>query len=319
MLYRLYRRDPVSKGKWYYTVACHGCGKPIPILDDQSAGQLPAQLSGQGKLLIPCLDCAYDDEYSLTELTSLQYEEDMPGARPPRVEISKSSRKPLWKVYPKAKAKAILGIGLIEDRPNAAVIVSRIVTSWSDIEVQCARLLAEIMGTNVAAAAAVFGSLRSSRAQHDALAAAAEVVLDANDLELFAAYMARRASLEKERNDLAHGCFGVSVSIPDHIVWVSQSDYTTFSANQNVSDADIEQFRKKQYVYELGTLERIAQEISEFYSQLGFFSGYLGARRNGINGSFFRTQRYPQLCSQPHIRQALDRLRTLKKSEQTPP
>lgn len=188
----------------------------------------------------------------------------------------------------------------------------RIITSWADIEVQCARLLAELMGTDIPAAAAVFGSLRSSRAQHDALTAAAEAVLNEDDLELFNAHMARRSSLEKERNDLAHGCFGVSVAIADHIVWVAQGDFLAFSAG----GGDPESFRKKQFVYELGTLERIAQEITEFYDQLGFFKGYLWARQDGANGAMFRAQRYPQLCSQPHIRQALDRIRAAKRAEE---
>src|SRR5690606_13454720 len=161
------------------------------------------------------------------------------------------------------------GVGYIEDRPAAAAIVGRVITSWADLEVQSARLLAELMGTNVPAAAAVFASLRSSRAQFDALNAAATAVLDKPDYELFAAHMMRRSGLEKERNDLAHGCFGVSVAIPDHIVWVAQADYVSFTADPS----DPEGFRKMQFVYELGTLERIAQEISEFYHQLGSFTG----------------------------------------------
>jgi hypothetical protein len=237
----------------------------------------------------------------------IQSTEDMEGARPPRISTSAASRKPLWKAYP--NARAIFGVGYIEDRPQAASIVARIITAWADIEVECARLLAELMAVQIPAAAAVFGSLRSSRAQYDALRAAAEISLNKNDLELFEAHMARRSELEKERNDLAHGCFGVSVQIPGHIVWVAQTDYLLFSA----AGFDKENFRKKQFVYELGTLERIAQEIQELYSQLGFFKGYLWARRDGPNGAAFRAQRYPQLCNQPHIRRALDRVRTAKK------
>ena len=309
MPYRLYRRDPVHKGMWYYTLKCNGCERPIYVLDDASSGTSPAQIVGDGKLSIPCLRCAHEDLYPATALRSARSEEDLIGGRPPRVGISKSPRKLLWKTYP--MARATFGVGYIEDRPAAASIVGRIITSWADLEIQCARLLAELMGTNIPAAAAVFGSLRSSRAQSDALSAAAAAVLEERDLELFNAHMARRASLEKERNDLAHGCFGVSVAIPDHIVWVSQGDYLAFTA----SLIDTEGFRKKQFVYELGTLERIAQEIAEFYNELGFYRGYLSARRDGLNGAAFRAQRYYQLCSQPHIRQALDSLRNSEKAK----
>lgn len=267
------------------------------------------RMTGDGQLSIPCLRCAHDDIYSTNDLSLVQAAENLDGGRPHRVAISPASRKPLWKAYP--KAKATFGVGYIEDRPAAAAIVGRIVTAWADIEVQCARLLAELMGTNIPAAAAVFGSLRSSRAQHDALSAAAEAVLDGADFELFTAHMARRASLEKERNDLAHGCFGVSVAIQNHIVWVAQADYLAFSAGRGDPNA----FRKKQFVYELGTLERLAQEIEEFYHQLRSFTGYLWARQDGENGAAFRAQRYSQLCNQPHIRQALDRAQTAKREQ----
>lgn len=299
MAYRLYRRDSVSKGDWYYALTCKGCQDLIYVLEDVSNGTSPIQMVGEGELSVPCNRCTHDDLYSTKELISVESTETLPSVYPERVALSKSSRKPLNRSYP--NAKVTMGVGYIEDRPKAAALVGRVITSWADIEVQSARLLAELMGTNIPAAAAVFGSLRSSRAQSDALIAAAETVLNEKDLLLFNAHVSRKSSLEKERNDLAHGCFGVSVSIPDHIVWVAQSDYLAFTAahkaNQPVPD-----LKKKQFVYELGTLERIAQEIAEFYHQLGFFIGYLVARHDGPNGEAFRHQRYDELCNQPHIK-----------------
>ena len=189
----------------------------------------------------------------------------MEGWRPPRVKVSNSPRKPLLRTF--AKAKVTFGVGFIEDRPLAAAIVARIITSWEDVEVQCAGLLAELMGTNIPVSAAVFGSLRSSRTQHDVLEAAAKTVLDEKDYELFSAHMARRSCLEKERNDLAHGCFGVSVEIPESIVWVSQADYLDFIASHQHDPKAYDNFKAKQFIYELGTLERVAQEIQEFHTR----------------------------------------------------
>jgi hypothetical protein len=316
MVCRLYRRDPIVAGRWYYAFRCKGCNALIHSLDDSSNGQSPCKFGG-GQFNVPCLACGHDDLYQVSDILHVQAERDGPGGRPSRIAPSKSSRKPLVKAYP--HAKATFGVGYIEDRPAAAAIVARIITSWADIEVQCGRLLAELMGTNVPAAAAVFGSLRSSRAQHDALEAAAKVVLDERDYELFAAHMARRNSLEKERNDLAHGCYGVSVSIQEHIIWVSQVDYIIFMAESARGNNKIDNFRKKQFVYELGILERIAQEIEEFYHQIGFFTGYLWARHGGPQGASFRATRYPQLCNQPHISQALDQIRLGAKKNHAAP
>lgn len=311
MTYRLYRRDPVLRGEWYYALKCKGCQELIYILDDVSKGTRPVQMVGDGQLSVPCRRCMHDDLYSVNDLQTVQAAESHPSAYPERVAVSKSSRMPLSKSYP--NAKVIMGVGYIEDRPKAAALVGRIITSWADIEVQATRLLAELMGANIPQAAAVFGTLRNSRAQSDALSAAAEVVLNESDLLLFHAYIARKASLEKERNDLAHGCFGVSVSIADHIVWVSQSDFLAFTAAHKANQKTFD-IKTKQFVYELGTLERIAQEIAEFYDQLGFFTGYLVARHGGPAKEVFRVSRYHELCNQPHINQALKAIQAKKAS-----
>jgi hypothetical protein len=223
----------------------------------------------------------------------------------------------MWIAYP--AASATIGVGYIEDRPQAAAIVARIITAWADVEVQCARLLATLVGTDVPAVAAVFGSLRSSRAQSDALEAAAKTTLSEQDYELFTAHMARRTALEKERNDLAHGCFGVAASIPDHIAWVAQSDLLEYTARRKHDESASTRFKKKIFVYELGTLERIAQELQEFHAELGFLSGYLLTQSSGAQSAAFRAQRYRQLCNQSHIRRALHHIRTRKKTSQAPP
>lgn len=298
--YRLYTRESVTEGKWYFALSCKGCSKLIYPLEDASNGSGAANINRDETLLVPCPRCLHDDEYKASELRQVQAEESLSGFRPPRVEVSRSARKPLLPQF--KKAQPIMGVGLIEDRPKVAAIVGRIITAWADIEVQCARLLARIMGTNVPAAAAVFSSLRNSRVQADALEAAAKAVLDKRDQRLFSAHMARKASLEKERNDLAHGCYGIEVSMPDAVIWVAQTDYIAFTtANETGTDAQtLEAYRKRMFVYEVGTLERIAQEIAQFHEQLGSFVGYLS-----ITESLWRSQRYAQLCDQPHIRQEM--------------
>lgn len=261
---------------------------------------MPLTIAGDPEITVPCPRCLHDDSYQFSDLRVAKAEESFDGFRPNPVPISRSSRKPLLPQF--KKAQPIMGVGLIEDRPKAAAIVGRIITAWADIEVQCARLLAKVMGTNVPAAAAVFSSLRSSRAQADALEAAARAVLDTRDRRLFSAYMARKAALEKERNDLAHGCYGVVVNMPEAVIWVAQTDYITFTTTHEFgTDLDtLEAYRKKMFVYELGTLERIAQEVAELHGQLRGFIGYLGS-----SDPAFRKERYAQLCDQPHIREEM--------------
>lgn len=302
MTYRLYRRDSIEKGKWYYSLKCKKCGGLIHVLDDQSSGQKKVSISGDGLISTPCNRCGHEDSYPATDLHTVKAADSIPATYPPRESISGSGRKPIIRSYP--NAKVTMGVGFIEDRPRAAALVGRIITSWADVEIQLTGLLAELMGANIPQVAAVFGSMRNGRAQSDALTAAAEVVLNENDMLLFQAHILRKSSLEKERNDLAHGCFGVSVAIPEHIVWVSQSDFIAFTAAHKAQHNTFD-LRERQFVYELGTLERIAQEIVEFYNQLGSFTGYLNARHGGVAGEAFRSYRYHELCNQPHIKEAL--------------
>lgn len=302
MTYRLYRRDPVVENMWYYAVRCKGCQQFIYVLDDIFKGGNPIQMPLEDNLSIPCRKCTHDDLYVARDVQNVKSVESIDSSYPKRERVSGSSRKPLSKSY--ADAKVTMGIGYIEDRPKAAALVGRIITSWADIEVQAARLLAELMEAHIPQTAAVFGSLRSSRAQSDALTAAAEVVLSKEDLLLFHAHIARKAALEKERNDLAHGCFGIAVSIPEHIVWVSQSDFLQFTAAHKVGQKDFD-LKSKQFVYELGTLQRIAEEIVELYHQFGYFTGYLSARQRGREGDVFRKARYSELCNQAFIKDAL--------------
>lgn len=313
MAYRLYRREPVERGSWYYSVTCPDCGNPIYALNATAAEvEKPIRFRGeQNEICTPCLGCGADSVHPIDDLKVIQAQEDQTCGRPPRVAASKTSRTPFSRAG--VKAGAIIGVGYIEDRPRCAAIVGCIITSWADIEVSCAMLLAEMMGASAAPAAAVFGSLRSGRAQHLALNSVALLVLSETDHELFSAYMARRASLESQRNDLAHGCFGVCVPIKDGIIWAAQADYLTFRATHKIDPVDAtKRFKAKQFVYYEGTLQRIAEEIEEYHSQLSTFTGYLWSRCKGAEGEAFRAMRYPQLCNQPHIRQALAQLRIAK-------
>lgn len=307
MTYRLYRRKAVKAGEYYLSVSCHGCNENIYLIEDPAKGVHGIPFLGDAYFSIPCNRCRHDDIYEMPEIEIVQSKEDLPSTFPSRATISKSSRKPLSRSYP--QAKVVMGVGYIEDRPRAAALVGRIITSWADVEVQCALLLSVLMNTGIPESAAVFGSLKRSTFQADVLTAVAEVTLQQNDLLLFKAYLKRKSALEKERNDLAHGCFGVSVSIPDHIVWVSQTDFLNFSVAHSAGKDGVT-LSDKLYVYELGTLERIASEISEFYDQLGFLVGYIRARKEGKDD--FCKNRYQELCKLPFLKELINTAKNKK-------
>ena len=71
------------------------------------------------------------------------------------------------------------------------------------------------MKTNSDAAVALFLAIKTSKPQRDALSAVARLLLRGDDLDAFEALLSVYEGLEKQRNALAHGLFGVSDAIPD--------------------------------------------------------------------------------------------------------
>jgi len=317
--YRMLNRAGVSKGEWYYTVNCEKCSTPVCYAKNNQGAAGIVPFAGLGKISTPCFECGHDGFYPVINIYNHRAEKSYAGSRPKRVNPSKAKRQPLWRKHP--KAKPTFGVGLVEDRPAAAAIIARIITSWADIEVQFAHLLSQMMKTNIKPVAAVFSSMRSSRVQHDALNAVAKVTLgeESKDYELFCAYMIRRKELEEERNDLAHGCLGISHKFPEDILWTSQADriqQIAMHAEFGQNDETDKLTRKQTFVYTVGALERIAQEIEEFHNQISSFTGYRSAS-GSEDGEKFRAIRYHQLCNQPHIQQALARIRASKNKTST--
>jgi hypothetical protein len=90
-------------------------------------------------------------------------------------------------------------------------------------------ILGALMGANSEAAVAVFSTLQNARARRDALNAVAEFKLNERQQELFSAILTIVGSAEKERNHLAHGCYGTSPAIQDGILWVESKRFGTWN------------------------------------------------------------------------------------------
>lgn len=309
-VFRLTLGPNVEKGKWYIGVFCKGCEKPIYLLDDTGNGRYPKLFVGEGHITTPCPRCYTDVKYAATDLISMKAEETI-LRRMPRREPSNMARQPLYKKYP--RVKPTFGPGFLERRPEAGALIARCIALWSDVEAELARLLATLLHANTEPAIAVFLAIQSSRAQTAVLDAAAKVVLNEKDYELFGALMIITSSVEKERNALAHGRYGGSDQVPDGILWINSVDLTRHTIQVNavgVTDEAMDSLRKKVFVYELGDLETIARDIENIHQQIGFFVGYLSSRHNDPPASDeWREERYRQLCAEPRVQQELSRLR----------
>jgi hypothetical protein len=83
------------------------------------------------------------------------------------------SRQPLN--YVRRKAKFRVPANALSERLELAALIGECIAVWSRVEAQLAILLSSIMKTETGIAAAVFLSIRNSRAQREALDAAAQV------------------------------------------------------------------------------------------------------------------------------------------------
>ena len=230
-------------------------------------------------------------------------------------------RQPIAKKYP--KVRPTFGPGFLEDRQAAAALVARCIALWTEVETAEASLLAEMLRANTEPAIALFLVIQNSRLQFAVMDAVAKIVLsqgEESDYELFSALMSYRASVEKERNALAHGCFGGSELIKEGIAWIDSvhlSQYQVKYFPTGPTEEGMEWLKSKTYVYELGDLETIAREIENLHLQLNYFRGYLTSRHTTPPASDeWRVERYGQLCAEPRIAQAIIDLREGQKKKQ---
>lgn len=294
-IYRLAFPPSIKKGNWYLGVICRTCKKPIYCLDNASNGN-PHPIIGKGKLSIPCQKCDDDSIYEASDVQSFQATYSAKSFKDSRPKATGGKRTPLLPKY--RKAKVTFGIGALEQRPEAALGIAKCIAYWTYVESANARLLARLIGANTETAVAVYLSFKNTVTKNEAMQAAAELQLSTDDMLLFRALMAYKNSVEKERNALAHGIFGVSNSIKDGVIWANPTTQTNHQAMvevRGVTEEITAKLYQSCFVYLVGDLETLALEIEDLERQISSFVGYLGS------DSSFRATRYPQLCAEPRV------------------
>jgi hypothetical protein len=277
-LFRFGFAPSINKGTWYLGVVCRRCGKPILRFEDPTKGSGQISIDGPGKLSMPCDDCLADDVYESKDLRAIQAEESRPSFREKRPPATGGTRQPLRALPQYKDAIPIFGVGAIEHRPVAAQIVARCITYWTVVEASSADLLAVMLKANTEPAIALYLSLQNARAKTDALQAIATTTLEAEDLKLALALLAHKTAVEKRRNDLAHGVFGFSNTIPDGLLWITTTDYSHYNARRmgiEMTDELTGWLEDHIYVYEIGALETVARKIETLEKIVTGVVGYL--------------------------------------------
>lgn len=301
-VFALHRPENVLAGQWYLVVLCRGCREAIYLLTDPSKGAGEPQMTGKGKLRVPCPSCFHDDQYEPSEVQSHQATVDV-QFRLETPNPSGSPRQPLK--FKHGKVRPIFGAEFLEDRPEATAALGRCIALWPEVESEEARLLARLLDTGSEASAAMFLTLRNARAQRDVLDAVAAVKLNERDQALLEATLRVCRSAEALRNDLAHGRWGGAYAITRGIIWIDPRDLVRHQVrveSEGVTEEATEWVRTRSFVYEPEDLATIAVRIVAAKAALGRFIGYL---EPGWDARGERDLRYKQLCDDPEVAEQL--------------
>jgi hypothetical protein len=136
------------------------------------------------------------------------------------------ARQPYLPVY--KDRQYVVGAFVLKNRDDLAAPIGKIMSLWSQVDNEMGNLFSLLLGTESEAALAVFLTLRRASNQREALAEAAKYKLEAEDLRTFEALSKVYGSLEKERNTLGHGCFGICETDPDLLFCIDLKDHVLF-------------------------------------------------------------------------------------------
>jgi hypothetical protein len=219
--------------------------------------------------------------------------------------------------YVSRKAKFRMPANALAERPELAAIIGECIAFCSQVEAYLAIMLGAIMKTETGISAAVFLSIRNSKAQREALTAAAQVGLDGRELEMFSAIAIVAQSIDSQRTDLAYGIFGVSEDLPDDLLWMDPKDYTRLhienwneiSKNATLASSlshkgNDDDMRNSFFVYRKADLLSLREEIKELWRAVFLFTLYLR-----LPGNVISEREFQKLYTIAPIERALSRMR----------
>jgi hypothetical protein len=221
------------------------------------------------------------------------------------------SRQPYLPAF--AKCGYSIGAGAINVRPEFVAAIGRCVAFWSFVEHQLAVLLGVVLKAENEAAIAVFAKLRRSSNQKETVEVAARIALDQQTQRLLSAILAVYRSVEAQQNDIVHGCWGVIGDRADLATWVAAEHHSVWNTKVLTSEdkgihVGHEDLRGRLFVYTLKDLDEIFLSMSELWTILFDFVGYV---RGSVAPGMYKltgAELFGHLSNLPRIKEALAHL-----------
>jgi hypothetical protein len=208
-------------------------------------------------------------------------------------------RQPYLPVY--ADRPYVVGAFVLKSRDDLAARIGKIMSLWSQVDNEMGSLFSLLLGTQSEAALAVFLTLRRASNQLEALAEAAKYKLEDEELRTFEALSKVYGSLEKQRNALAHGCFGICETDPDLLFCIDLKDHVHFivetlssEARGTISRDRHARLKENMYVYRKEDLDNLYQDMESFWWAAFYFNGYLRSPADpGRIAELAKLRKYP--------------------------
>jgi hypothetical protein len=196
--------------------------------------------------------------------------------------------------------KITLSPHVFKDRPEEAVLVARIVSTWATIEHELATTLMRMLGATEAVALAMFTALDAASARRAALNAAAKAAYEGNNegYMVYAAVTGAAFSAGKKRHKVAHWLWGGCENLPGALLLadpdaVGRTEKAHLIAQDNPLDepelsteADVNAWLSKFqwdpsriYVYTDKDLQRDLADLEEVSTIMFWYRMYLRPHR----------------------------------------
>ncbi|HEY4846297.1 MAG TPA: hypothetical protein VIH87_00500 [Methylocella sp.] len=206
----------------------------------------------------------------------------------------------------------IVGFECINERPKFEGAIGRCIAIWAYVDNGLGGLFGILLKNESAAAHSVFLVLRRWSNQRQALDATANTMLSGDTIATYKALMDEYGSLESQRNDLAHSCFGICpedddllfmIKVEHHVVW--QADILPKLDAGTYSGSDPHQgLKENMYVYRMADLERLYSQMKQLRWDIVNFNAYLRHPERSECVALFQ-----QLFSEPRIQQRIAALK----------
>lgn len=203
-------------------------------------------------------------------------------------------------------------------RPKAAVRVAQCISEWAEIETMMGIFLAVLLDTESKTALAMYASLENRAAQRRMILAAAESKLPPDQFDLMqVVFNVSISPVMKERDRLAHWCWGYCDELPEDLLLQSPEEKTEMHY-LSVHGATPAQADHPDMIFVITEkyLGQLAARIRTASKYLTSFISSIWGRHSDAE----RTQFRQQVSNELQIREGLERLNASRqKTPKTPP